>query len=127
MATFCFVKIDLHALALRSELLIAVLLGIIEIIERLGSSGIGGHSKSDRTQTKLNGRGGMPMSLGPLNATPPTRQTSRPGVRRISSQDVFRSTMDCHQPPVQKVLVIHVVSIHRRPSRTKRAASEKNP
>ena len=63
MGTFYFVKIDLHAL--RTELLEEELLLFgKKKIKRFASSGISGHSKSGRTQTKLNGRGGM--SFGPL-------------------------------------------------------------
>ena len=45
-------------------------------LKRFASSGISDHSKSGRTQTKLNARGGM--SLGPLRRD---RRSSRPGVR----------------------------------------------
>ena len=61
-----------------------------EKMKRFASSGVSGHSKSGRTQTKLNGRGGM--SFGPL-------RRDRRAVR------VFTFTScDCLQPPVRKVL-----------------------
>ena len=64
-----------------------------ENIKRFASSGIGGHSKSRRTQTKLNGG----MSLGPL------RRDIR-AVRVFAFTSCDSKSYDCFQPPVRKVL-----------------------
>ena len=83
--------------------------------KRFASSGISGHSKSRRNQTKLNGRGLW---------TPSTRQTSRLGVRlhKLRFEELWLSSTTSSESSC-----IHVVSTHRRSSRAKRAASEKNP
>ena len=76
--------------------------------------------------TPLNRCGGISrMSLGTLTAL--RDATDEPSWCSPSQAAIRRSDYDCHQPPVRKVLVIHVVSTHRRLSRAKRAASEKNP
>ena len=90
----CFVKIDLHAL--RTELLEEELLLLgKKKIKRFASSGISGHSQSGRTQTKLNGRGGM--SFGPL-------RRDRRAVRVFAFTSCDSKNYDCLQPPVRKVL-----------------------
>ena len=62
-----------------------------EKIKRFASSGISGHNRSGRTQTKLNGRGGM--SFGPLRRD-----------RRAVFTSCDSKNYDCLQPPVRKVL-----------------------
>ena len=56
--------------------------------------------------------------------TPSTRQTSRPGVRlhKLRFEQLWLSSTTSSESSR-----IHVLSTHRRPSRAKRAASEKNP
>ena len=66
-----------------------------EKIKRFASSGISGHSKSGRTQTKLNGRGGM--SFRPL-------RRDRRAVRVFAFTSCDSKNYDCLQPPVRKVL-----------------------
>ena len=92
--TICFVKIDLHVL--RTELLEEELLLLgKKKFKRFASSGISGHSQSGRTQTKLNGRGGM--SFGPL-------RRDRRAVRVFAFTSCDSKNYDCLQPPVGKVL-----------------------
>ena len=66
-----------------------------EKIKRFASSGISGHSKSRRTHTKLNGRGGM--SFGPL-------WRDRRAVRVFAFTSCVSKNYDSLQPPVRKVL-----------------------
>ena len=66
-----------------------------EKIKRFASSGISGHSRSGRTQAKLNGWGGM--SFGPL------RCDRRP-VQVFTFTSCDSKNYDCLQPPVGKVL-----------------------
>ena len=66
-----------------------------EKVKRFASGGISGHSKSGRTQTKLNGRGGM--SFEPL-------RRDRPAVRVFAFTSCDSKNYDCLQPPVRKVL-----------------------
>ena len=85
---------SLHAL--RTELLEEELLLLgKKKIKRFASSGISGHSKSGRTQTKMNRRGGM--SLGPL-------RRDRRAVRVFAFTSCNSKNYDCLQPPVRKVL-----------------------
>ena len=49
------------------------------------------------------------------------RRASRLGVCRDFSQAVIRSTLNFHQPPVRKALVLRVVPTHRRPTGVRRA------
>ena len=82
----------------RSELSISkrsfLLLGQKKV-KRFASSGISGHSKSGRTQTKLNGRG--EMSFGPL-------RRDRRAVRVFAFTSCDSKNYDCLQPTVWKVL-----------------------
>ena len=91
-----------------------------EKIKRFASSGISGHNRSGRTQTKLNGRRGM--SFGPL-------RRDRRALRVFAFTSCDSKNYDCLQDSTtrSKSSRIHVVSTHRRPSRAKRATSEKNP
>ena len=102
-------KIDLHAL--RTELLEEELLLFgKKKIKRFASSGISGHSKSGRTQTKLNGRGGM--SFGPL-------RRDRRAVRVFAFTSCDSKNYDCLQPPVRKVLAFmlcRLTGVHHAPS-----------
>ena len=82
--TFCFVKIDLHALRteLREEELL--LFGKKKKNKRFASSGISGHSNSGRTQTKLNVRGPEGCPLDPFDASdePSECSPSEAAIRR---------------------------------------------
>ena len=85
---------------------------------RFASSGISGHSKSGRTQTKLNRHGGI--SFGPL-------RRNRRAVRVFAFTSCDSKNYDCLQTTSSESSRIHVGSTHRCPSCAKRAASEKNP
>ena len=63
--------------------------------KRFASSGICGHSQSGRTQTNLNGRGGM--SFGSL-------RRDRRAVQVSAFTSCDSKNYDCLQPPVRKVL-----------------------
>ena len=104
-------KIDLHAL--RTELLEEELLLLgKKKIKRFSSSGISGHSKSGRTQTKLNGHGGM--SLGPL-------RRDRRAVQVLAFTSFDSKNYDCLQPPVRKVLTF---MLYRLTVNVRHASSE---
>ena len=66
-----------------------------EKIKMFASSGISGHSKSGRTQTKLDGREGMSFGL---------LRRDRRAVRMFAFTSCDSKNYDCLQPPVRKVL-----------------------
>ena len=82
-----------------------------EKIKRSASSGISGHSKSGRTQTKLNGRG--EMSFRPL-------RRDRRAVRVFAFTSCDSKNYDCLQPPVRKLLAFmlcRLTDIRHAPSK----------